>query len=70
MATELGIALAKGGDDIHFISYALPSRLNVTHERVRFHEVTVTPYPLAAADRALADLAGDRVNGAAVLVPD
>ena len=46
VATELGIALAKGGDDVHFISYALPSRLNVTHERVRFHEVTVTPYPL------------------------
>lgn len=46
VATELGIALAKAGDDVHFISYALPSRLNVTHERVRFHEVTVTPYPL------------------------
>ena len=46
VATELGIALAKGGDDVHFISYALPSRLNVTHERVRFHEVTVTNYPL------------------------
>ncbi len=30
--------------------------------------VTTTPYPLGAADRALADLAGDRVNGAAVLV--
>jgi propanol-preferring alcohol dehydrogenase len=29
--------------------------------------VTVTPYPLGAADRALADLAADRVNGAAVL---
>ncbi len=29
--------------------------------------VTVTPYPLAEADRALADLAADRVNGAAVL---
>lgn len=28
----------------------------------------VTPYPMAAADRALADLAGDRVTGAAVLV--
>ncbi len=28
---------------------------------------TVTPYPLAAADQALADLAHDRVNGAAVL---
>ncbi len=46
VATELGIALARGGDDVHFISYALPSRLNILHERVRFHEVTVTPYPL------------------------
>jgi len=46
VATELGIALAKGGDDVHFISYALPSRLNIMHERVRFHEVTVTTYPL------------------------
>lgn len=31
-------------------------------------QVTTTPYPLGAADRALSDLAGDRVNGAAVLV--
>ena len=46
VATELGIALARGGDDVHFISYALPSRLNMLHERVRFHEVTVTAYPL------------------------
>ena len=30
--------------------------------------VAVTRYPLEAADRALADLAADRVNGAAVLV--
>jgi propanol-preferring alcohol dehydrogenase len=30
--------------------------------------VTVTPYALDAADRALADLANDRVTGAAVLV--
>lgn len=30
--------------------------------------VTATPYPLDAADRALADLANDRVTGAAVLV--
>ena len=29
--------------------------------------VTVTPYPLGEADRALADLAADRINGAAVL---
>ncbi|MCK9899311.1 alcohol dehydrogenase [Parafrankia colletiae] len=32
--------------------------------------VTVTPYPLAAADQALGDLARDRVDGAAVLFPD
>ncbi|KJE19910.1 zinc-binding alcohol dehydrogenase family protein [Frankia torreyi] len=31
--------------------------------------VTVSPYPLAAADRALGDLAADRVTGAAVLLP-
>jgi len=32
-------------------------------------EVTVAPYPLAAADQALIDLAADRVTGAAVLFP-
>jgi len=31
--------------------------------------VQTTPYPLAEADRALEDLAADRVNGAAVLLP-
>lgn len=31
--------------------------------------VAATPYPLDAADRALADLAGGRVTGAAVLAP-
>jgi len=35
-------------------------------ERLRLR-VTVRPYPLEAADRALADLAGDRFTGAAVL---
>jgi N-acetyl-alpha-D-glucosaminyl L-malate synthase BshA len=48
VATELGIALANRGDEVHFISYAMPSRLNMmtAHERIRFHEVTVTNYPL------------------------
>jgi N-acetyl-alpha-D-glucosaminyl L-malate synthase BshA len=46
VATELGLALANRGDEVHFISYALPSRLNALHQRIRFHEVTVTPYPL------------------------
>jgi propanol-preferring alcohol dehydrogenase len=32
--------------------------------------VTVSPYPLAEADRALVDLAAGRVTGAAVLFPD
>jgi alcohol dehydrogenase, propanol-preferring len=31
--------------------------------------VSATPYPMSRADTALADLAHDRVNGAAVLVP-
>ncbi len=31
---------------------------------------TVTRYPLSRADQALADLAADRVNGAAVLLPE
>jgi alcohol dehydrogenase, propanol-preferring len=37
-------------------------------ERLRI-KVSATPYAFAAADRALADLAADRVNGAAVLTP-
>ena len=37
----------------------------------RLHvEITTTPYPLEAADRALSDLAHDRVRGAAVLLAD
>jgi propanol-preferring alcohol dehydrogenase len=32
--------------------------------------VTVTRYPMSRADQAIADLAADRVNGAAVLIPD
>jgi len=38
-------------------------------ERLRLR-VTVTPYPLDAADQALADLAADRITGAAVLTVD
>ena len=46
VATELGIALAEGGDEVHFISYALPSRLDLPRERVHFHEVVAPSYPL------------------------
>jgi alcohol dehydrogenase, propanol-preferring len=40
----------------------------LAHAAAHRLRVAVTPYPLDAADRALADLAADRVNGAAVLV--
>lgn len=46
VATELGMELARRGDIVHFISYALPSRLMMLHERIRFHEVNVAHYPL------------------------
>ncbi len=46
VATELGHELAARGHDVHFISYALPSRLNLFAERVSYHEVTVPTYPL------------------------
>ena len=46
VATELGLELARRGHDIHFISYASPFRLRGYVERVTFHEVTQTEYPL------------------------
>jgi N-acetyl-alpha-D-glucosaminyl L-malate synthase BshA len=46
VATELGMELAARGHDVHFISYAIPIRLNSTNERLHFHEVEVTSYPL------------------------
>ena len=46
VATELGKALAAKGCQVHFISYALPHRLNNFVENVFFHEVELTTYPL------------------------
>ncbi|GAB4286534.1 MAG: N-acetyl-alpha-D-glucosaminyl L-malate synthase BshA [Ignavibacteriaceae bacterium] len=46
IATELGKALAKKGHEVHFISYALPFRLNEFVERIVFHEVETSSYPL------------------------
>lgn len=46
LATELGKALAAQGHEVHFISYALPHRLNSFVENVIFHEVELTTYPL------------------------
>jgi N-acetyl-alpha-D-glucosaminyl L-malate synthase BshA len=46
VATELGKELADRGHEIHFISYALPMRLNAARANIQFHEVEVTNYPL------------------------
>jgi L-malate glycosyltransferase len=46
VATELGIELAARGHEVHFISYAMPIRLNPAAERIFFHEVDVSSYPL------------------------
>lgn len=46
VATELGIELANRGHEVHFISYAQPFRLSGHESRIRFHEVSVSNYPL------------------------
>jgi N-acetyl-alpha-D-glucosaminyl L-malate synthase BshA len=48
IATELGLALARRGHEVHFITYASPFRLRGFAERVYFHEVdtTISRYPL------------------------
>jgi L-malate glycosyltransferase len=46
VATELGKALAKRGHSVHFISYAMPMRLNGFQDNIVFHEVEMSNYPL------------------------
>ncbi|MGQ0765865.1 MAG: N-acetyl-alpha-D-glucosaminyl L-malate synthase BshA [Gemmatimonadota bacterium] len=46
MATELGIALAEKGHEVHFITYQQPFRLPSFLPGVFFHEVDVGRYPL------------------------
>ncbi len=61
VATELGLALARRGHEVHFITYAYPFRLRGYAERVYFHEVDTStgryplfdhfPYSLALASK-------------------
>jgi len=46
VATELGIALAAKGHEVHFITYDQPVRLGSAKENIFYHEVTVSDYPL------------------------
>ncbi len=46
VATELGIALAKRGHEIHFVTYKQPVRLELLSNHIHFHEVHVPEYAL------------------------
>jgi L-malate glycosyltransferase len=46
VATELGIALARRGHEVHFVTYQQPFRLPAFLPRIFFHEVEVVRYPL------------------------
>lgn len=46
VATELGIALAEHGHEVHFITYKQPVRLDLLTKDIYFHEVSVPEYPL------------------------
>ena len=46
VATELGIALAKRGHEVHFITYAQPMRLDRFQDNIFYHEVEQPNYPL------------------------
>ncbi|WKD86600.1 N-acetyl-alpha-D-glucosaminyl L-malate synthase [Polaribacter huanghezhanensis] len=46
VATELGMALADKGHEIHFITYNQPVRLDFISHNLHFHEVMMEEYPL------------------------
>ena len=46
VATELGIALANRGHEIHFVTYKQPVRLELLNTNIHFHEVHVPEYAL------------------------
>jgi len=46
VATELGMALAARGHEVHFVSYAAPHRMREVQESIAFHEVEIVDYPL------------------------
>lgn len=46
VATELGIQLAQRGHSVHFISYAVPFRLDTFQKNLMYHGVEMTAYPL------------------------
>jgi N-acetyl-alpha-D-glucosaminyl L-malate synthase BshA len=49
VATEVGKALAARGHEVHLLSPAIPPRLVGFEDRITFHEVTASTYPLFEA---------------------
>jgi L-malate glycosyltransferase len=62
VATELGKALAGRGHKVHFISYALPMRLDIFSENIFYHEVDIPNYPLFEHQLYSLALAGKMVD--------
>ncbi|HPK08905.1 MAG TPA: N-acetyl-alpha-D-glucosaminyl L-malate synthase BshA [Saprospiraceae bacterium] len=65
VATELGLAMAKEGHQVHFITYKRPARLISFQDNVYFHEVNAMDYPLfeyPPYETALASKMVDVVN--------
>ncbi len=46
LATELGMALANKGHEVHFITYSQPVRLSTFNANIFYHEVRINTYPL------------------------
>lgn len=46
LATELGMALADKGHEVHFVTYNQPVRLDFISHKLHFHEVLLEEYPL------------------------
>lgn len=46
IATELGLSLSKENNEIHFITYKQPVRLENINPLVNFHEVVIPKYDL------------------------
>jgi len=46
VATELGKALARKGNQVHFIAYSKPFRLDMEQDNIHFHKVDISNYDL------------------------
>jgi N-acetyl-alpha-D-glucosaminyl L-malate synthase BshA len=62
VATELGRSLAVRGHEVHFISYAMPTRLDHFEANIFYHNVDIPHYPLFEFHEYTLALAGKIVD--------